>query len=314
MTAALESGFFVGTPAWHRLGRVVPNVESTEEGIKLAHLDWDVLERPVAFLDDTGEPSVIPEHKALVRETDGRTLGIVGAKYTPLQNREAFKFFDPVLAAGSAKLESAGSLKGGRRVWILAKLQNATAEVLPGDPVEAYLLLYNSFDGSTAVGVQFTTIRVVCQNTLAAARDAGAKGLEASIKIRHQAKLCEALDIVQTAVNASKRTFDLTIEQYRYLTRKNLTMGGLDQYLRQVFEVPAGEKLPRYTDYVLQSLEVGPGASLPGVSGTMWGAFNAVTDWLDHTRGRNAERRLESTWFGTGRAIRERAFRYALDA
>ncbi len=314
MSAELESGFFVGTPAWHRLGRVVPNVANTEEGIRLAALDWEVLERPVAFLDDTGEPAVIPDHKALVRETDGRTLGIVGAKYTPLQNREAFKFFDPVLQAGSARLESAGSLRGGKRVWILAKLQHAIAEVLPGDPVEAYLLLYNSFDGSTAVGVQFTTVRVVCQNTLAAARERGRAGLEASIKIRHQAKLGEALDIVQTAVNASKRTFDLTLDQYRYLTRKNLTSGSLDRYLREVFDVAPPEKLPKYTDFVLQSLEVGPGASIPGVSGTMWGAFNAVTDWLDHTRGRNEETRLESTWFGSSRAIRERAFQAALDA
>lgn len=314
MTAALESGFFVGTPAWHRLGRVVPNVDSTEEGIKLAALDWEVLERPVAFLDDTGAPATIPEYKALVRETDGRTLGIVGAKYTPLQNREAFKFFDPVLQNRSARLESAGSLRGGKRVWILAKLEHATADVLPGDPVEAYLLLYNSFDGSTAVGVQFTTIRVVCQNTLAAAREQGSKGMEASIKLRHRGELAEALDIVQKAVNASKRTFDLTLEQFRFLTRKQLTVGSLEKYLRAVFEVPAAEKLPKYTDYVLESLEIGPGSSIPGVAGTMWGAFNAVTDWLDHTRGRNEETRLESTWFGSGRIIRERAFQCALNA
>src|SRR5262249_27318291 len=128
---------------------------------KQAGLDWEVELFPL--FTATGQQVT---HKAVKRSTDGKVLGVVGPRWQPLQNKDAFNWFDPFLAAGQATLEAAGSLAGGTRVWVLAKLNRDPIVVVPGDEVTKYLLLSNGHDGSLAVRCGFTPIRVVCNNTL----------------------------------------------------------------------------------------------------------------------------------------------------
>lgn len=315
MAHEFESGMFVGEEAWHGLGTVLEDPPTVEEGIKTAGLDWTVLEKDIGWYT-FGEPGTneINSHKALVRDSDNSVLGVVGSSYKPLQNREAFAFFNPFLDQQDATLETAGALREGRTVFVLAKLKGSEAEVLPGDPVNGYLLLYNSHDGTLAVGVQFTSVRVVCQNTLTFAINRGGRQDEACVKIRHTRGLKEALGAVQRAINIAGATFSASVEAYQELARKKLPVKGLENYVREVLEFEDAEKTPKALAQIEERYYTGPGYDIPGVSGTYWGAFNAVTDWLDHHRGRSADSSLWSSWFGESKKIRQRAMDTALAA
>ena len=122
------------------------------------------------------------EHKAVRRKTDGKVLGVVGPKYHVLQNRDAFRWFEPFLAAKEAALNTAGSLAEGSRIWVLAKLNRAPLVIAQGDEIEKFILLSHSHDGRLAVRVGFTPIRVVCANTLALAHKKDASNL---IRLKH---------------------------------------------------------------------------------------------------------------------------------
>jgi phage/plasmid-like protein (TIGR03299 family) len=308
MTDHVESGMFVGQPAWHGKGVVVEDAPSVREAIALAGLDWRVEEVPI-FCGDSFEP--IPTHKAIRRDSDQSILGVVGAGFTPVQNVDAFAFFEPFVESGAVTLEAAGSLKGGRRVWVLAKLTDVAGEVGPGDEVRGYLLLYHGHDGSLRIWCLFTPIRVVCWNTATAAIE---DGKNVAVRIRHTKGVHEALEAVQATIDTTRQTFDVTLEAYRTLRRKQLPVEGLEQYVRRVFEVPAAEeRMPRCWDAIQRLAEEGAGSDLPGVRGSLWGAYNAITEWTAYERGRNEDNRLDSNWFGPSRAIRDRAFAVAMD-
>jgi phage/plasmid-like protein (TIGR03299 family) len=311
MAHMFESGFFHKQGAWHGLGNVVQGALSTGEAIAAAGLDWNVEECPLLIPGEHG-PVEVPEHKALLRSTDRRVLGVVGKAYVPLQNRQAFAFFDGFVQSGEATLESAGALKHGRRVWILARINTPPAEIVPGDRVETFLLLSNAHDGSLAIGVNYTPIRVVCNNTLSMALGK-AEAARAIIRIKHTAHSREALEIVRESVELAARSFAFTVTQYRKLARADMGVSGFERYVRQVFDIPEIEtELPRAWDELLERFEVGRGVEVPGVRGTAWGAYNAVTEWVQHVRGRNAESRLDAAWFGEGRRIRDKALEGAV--
>lgn len=316
MTHEFESGFFVKRPAWHRLGTVVQDAPSIEDAIRLAGLDWEVKEQPLwAGTPEVGFRAVF-SHKAIVREGDRYPLGVVSVKYTPLQNAKAFQFFNPFIEKGHVQLETAGSLKHGKRVWILAKVRGAEAEIVPGDEVKGYLLLSNSHDGSQAVRVQFTTVRVVCMNTLSAAERKGDEQLESCLKVRHTANVEAGLEAVQKAVDITNRTFRASVEAYQALARKSITIVGLKDYVREVMHYDGlglTSGMPKCWDFIESAYDGGPGSDIHGVRGTYWGAYNAVADFLDHTRGKSEENRLDSIWFGSGKKIAERALAIALE-
>lgn len=162
MTHEFESGFFVGQSAWHSLGTVLDNPPTTAIAISKAGLNWQVEEKPIFFDPDQTE---ITNYKALVRSSDRSVLGVVSQGYEVLQNQEAFSWFDFLIHEGDVSLEAAGSLKGGKRIWVLAKINNLCIDVVSEDSVLPYLLLSNAHDGTMAIWINFTPIRVVCQNS-----------------------------------------------------------------------------------------------------------------------------------------------------
>jgi len=317
MAHEFETGFFVKEPAWHKLGTVVQTAPNTQEAIKLAGLDWQVQERDLYFsnIDETNKDIVVRNfvqantHKALIRATDNRLLGVVGKDYQALQNVSAFNFFDKFLDTGSCQLEAAGSLKEGKRVWVLAKLRGAQADIVKGDTVQGYLLLSNAHDGTQSVRVQFTTIRVVCWNTLSKAEKAGDSKLENCLRIRHSSKMQLALDAVSQAVDIAKNNFAISVEAFQSLANKKIEIEGLKDYVREVFETP---ELPRSYEYIEDQFLNGYGLNINGVKGTAWAAYNAVTGFIDHKRGNDDSGRLNSTWFGAGQLLRNRAFNCAV--
>jgi len=315
MSHEFETGFFVKTPAWHELGTVVREAPTTAEAIRLAGLDWDVDEWPVWLRwTDKGE---IPTHKALVRSTDEKVLDVVGADYKPLQNSKAFAFFDPFVASGMCELDAAGSLREGKRIWVLARVKGVEGEVVTGDPVRAYFLLYNGHGGA-GVRFCFTPIRVVCWNTATAAVDQ-AMARQALIVIRHTKKVEEAVERVRETVDMAGQTFNVTLEAYRAMAAQQLGVEGLERYVEDVFAYtafkdgkPKQTTAPRAKKSITRLFEGGSGSDIPGVRGTVWAGYNAVTEFLQNHRGRTDATRLDSAWFADGRRLRDKAFKEAM--
>lgn len=159
MPANVETMFSVRETPWHGLGRIIMDAPASREALELASLDWQVESRNIY----SGTGAMIPGYRANVRSTDDAVLGVVSDRYRIVQNEEAFQFTDDLLGEG-VTYETAGSLQGGKKVWMLARLPRKY--LIAGDQVEPYLVIFNSHDGSSGVKVAMTPIRVVCQNTL----------------------------------------------------------------------------------------------------------------------------------------------------
>ncbi len=317
MAHEIESMFYVNEVPWHGLGTQLEAPPTVREAIVASGLDWRVTLKPVMTFDGTE----VPGARASVRESDGRVLGCVGSCYTPLQNEEAFSWFDPFLAAGEATLETAGSLREGSRVWILARLNRAPSKIVEGDEVNKYILLANAHDGSIATRVGFVPIRVVCANTLSLATHANASKL---IRVRHEKNIGRSLDQLRDVMNTANAEFEATAEQYRCLASVAIVEQDLKAYVKMVFAsrpspapvadmlAEADRKSPVY-DSVKKLFETGRGNDLRSVRGTLWAAYNAVTEYVSYERGEDRARRVDGMWFGTGARITQRALDTALE-
>jgi phage/plasmid-like protein (TIGR03299 family) len=294
MSHEFESGFFVAQAAWHGLGTVLRQPPTTEQAIVQAGLDWRVVGEPFYQLDAEQQATL---HKRLMRDRDLRVLGTVSPDYVPLQNQDAFRFFDPLLDQKTVQLDAAGSLQGGKRIWVLAKLTNIAAEIRQQDWVRPYLLLHNSHDGSTSVWLQFTPVRVVCMNTLAGATHHrfGDLWQKKAICIPHTATLSEQLARMQDLIDLTKREFQFSVEEYKAMASQEINNELLACYLGNILGTQRPKLRPEW-DQLVANFETGRGNQ----GKTLWDAYNAVTEWLDHQRGNSLADRLESTWFGAG--------------
>jgi phage/plasmid-like protein (TIGR03299 family) len=311
VTEALESMASVNlrrtnVPSWEKVGKDVEGSLTSAQAIVTAGLDWRVLEKKV-YIDTNGVEGLnvrrVPKHKALVKSNDDVILSVVKDSYHPLQNTDAFKFFDPFIESGLATFESAGSLKGGRIIWVLAALNKAPVDVGGGDVVNKYLLLANGHDAKLSTHVAFAPNRFVCSNAMA-------RTLNASeyIRIRHSSKAQDALKSMQEAVNAMDAAFDITAAQYQFMASRTINPKDLERYVNTVFKlVPDGNEIEKSRHKKMQEditrlFENGAGSFLKTAKGTYWGAYNAVTNWLTHESGSNRvgadERRLYNNWFG----------------
>lgn len=160
MSACVETMFSVREKPWHGLGTVVAEAPDSQSALRLAGLDWEVLPKEIMTVDGK---EVIQGFQANVRDNDDRVLGIVTDRYRIVQNRDAFAFTDALLGKG-VRYETAGSLQGGKRVWLLARLPQQY--IINGEEFSPYLVFMNSHDGSSAIKVAMTPVRVVCNNTL----------------------------------------------------------------------------------------------------------------------------------------------------
>lgn len=159
MAANVESMFYVRETPWHGLGTKVMEAPSSKEALSLAGLDWRVLQEPIY----TENEELVEGYKANIRDSDRKVLGVVTDRYKVIQNEEAFAFTDELLGEG-VRYETAGSLQGGKKVWLLAHLPHEY--IISGERISPYLLFSNTHDGSGAIKVALTPIRVVCNNTL----------------------------------------------------------------------------------------------------------------------------------------------------
>ena len=309
--------FSVKQVPWHGLGKVIKEAPSIEEGIKLANLDWEVKLKDLVIAE-SGEKVT---HRAVVREDTGKTLGVVGPQWKPLQNKDAFQFFDSFIQDGTASLETAGSLRSGGKVWILAKINQSEADVIPGDQLKRYLLLSDDKAGNGSVRVGFTTIRVVCNNTLSYAHrlsDKAKKGDDtknAQIRITHSGQTLKNLEAVKDLINVEQQQFYATLQMYRQLAKKQINQKDIERFVKVNFfssyfnkdglllpdtelHTKTKNNLDKKLDIITELVETGVGSDIKDVRGSYWGLYNAGTEFLTHLDKKDSEQRLDSLWFG----------------
>ena len=312
MAANVETMMFSGTLPWHGEGNPIADSElyNIKSGIKTAGMDWEVDLK--SLFTQEGEKVT---HRACYRKSDNKILGIVGPRWTPVQNWDMFNWFQPMLDAKVAKLHTAGSLCGGTKVWVLAQLDIPNIEIVKNDPVSPFMLLANSHDGSMAVRAGFTPIRVVCTNTLMAAVSSVASQL---IRIRHSSKVLDNMDKVRDIMDLAKQEFVATAEQYKVLASRQIHQGDLRKYVKILLDVEnvSDAELPKKTtnimDEMFKLVDSGMGQDNPLVRGTWWAAYNGINEYLNYAKGRTVSNRMDSLWFGTGATMNAKALETAL--
>ena len=281
-------------PAWHGLGTVFEKEVTTKEMLDLAHLsDWDVR------LEDVGIPDGFESDRSysFVTRTNpfdrnkNDVLGVVGERYVPLQNEDLFDFGDLMLDGGG-RWETAGSIKGGRQVFGSLALERET--VLDpngvGDKVNTYLLINTSHDGSVAIQASITPVRVVCANTLnLALGQRGRNGsVKQSFKIRHTATASGKVQQAREALGLANAYMDEFDVMAKNMIETEISKAKFDEIVALAYPAPTGEdkkgshkKHDNKID-LIQSIYVGEYNNT--ISGTKWGAFNALTERLDWYR------------------------------
>jgi phage/plasmid-like protein (TIGR03299 family) len=311
MAANVQTMAYYGEVPWHKLGTAVPQGVSAKEMIQAAGMDWRVDLRPARGakeINSKGEYSryeLVREGRPNVEEEDV-LLGLVGRRYQPLQNVDAFEFFDPIVGEKKAFFETAGVLGEGERIWVMARMPEAM-EIVKGDDCYNYLLLSNTHTGDGSVIVKFTSVRVVCQNTLMMAMEDGQK----AYRVRHSKKMQFKLDELASFLAITQKVFQRAQETFHMLATVEMTQAHLDEYFEAVFPRTAAQKKkgerPARWGYLHEIFEATPDLQLPNVHGTMWAAYNAITRFEDYKQPQQEEQPdqyLERIWFGGGADIK----------
>lgn len=310
MTNARANMAYVGETPWHGLGQHLTEDASIDQWRVEAGLNWSARRATVQFEAD----DVVREgdSEILFRSDNFGQLGIVSPDYKIVQPGEVLEFFRDLVDSGNMKLETAGSLDNGKKVWALAKTHQ-DFRVFGQDQVEGYLLLATSFDGTLATRAQFTSVRVVCNNTLQLSvrgKSSNAVAIPHSALFNHsQVKL--DLGVLDDSFNQFKDQADM-------LAQRNVSD---KEAIRFIMNVLTGEddaeKLSTRSANVVKHVYGlyagnGMGSSLRSANGTAWGALNAITQYVDHEQGRNVNNRFRSAQFGAGAATKADALQKAL--
>ena len=308
MAHEVEQMMYVGATPWHNLGnRFIEAPKTLEEAMVAAGLDWTVSTKKIYLDDGRSVPAM-----ATVRDSDNSILGVVGTNYKPLQNKNAFDFFNPFVESGMAQIETAGSLMQGKRVWVQAKITSDVDVVKGNDIIERYILLSNSHDGTMAVRAGFTPQRVVCKNTLTMAHHNGESQL---IRIKHSQRVEENLEAVGKIMNLANNAFEATLEQYRFLANKDINSKDLEKYVKMVFKLDEDKEGSgkRLLNNIIPLFEVGRGNDMAEVKGTLWTAYNSISEYLQYEKGKDEQARLNNLWFGQSKTTLEHALKVAMD-
>lgn len=291
---------YAGDVPWHGLGTAVPRDVTPEQMLKVAGLDWEVNKRPMFFTDDNNNP-IMTEEFALVRSSDNKHLTTVSSQWNPVQNLEAFEFFNDFVLTGDMEMHTAGSLKGGKMVWAMAQIKDSF-ELFGGDKVEGYLLFSNPHEFGRSIDIRFTPIRVVCNNTLTMALDGAAKY---SVKINHRQRF--DADEVKSVLGIASERLAKYKEQAEFLGKKKFTNESITEYFKRVFPTLSkdDDQLSRQAEEAMAVLHTQPGAHF--AEGSWWHAFNTITYLTDHKLGRSVDTRLTSAWYGQNRIKKEQA-------
>jgi phage/plasmid-like protein (TIGR03299 family) len=321
MAHLVSSMAYVGDTPWHGLGHALPPNQPIDVWAQKAGMDWRILDTPVRYLSEAqghlGTVHTYPDQRVLYRSDTKEPLSVVSQRYQIVQPREVLEFYRDLSDVSGFELETAGVLKGGRKFWALARTGQTNA-IKGTDTVHGYLLLATSCDGTLATTATPTTIRVVCNNTLAIALN----GAPQAIKVPHR-----------TAFNplAVKQDLGIAISQwdgfmYRMKTlaeRKVKSHESMNFFLNVFAGTDTAATKATSTALtnersIKKAMALyegqGKGAELSSAKGTAWGLLNSVTELVDHERrAKSEDHRQDSAWFGNGAVVKQRALELALD-
>lgn len=314
MAHEISTMAYVNEEPWHGLGNRLTPKQPIEVWQKQAGMDWQINETEVLFNVSNEGGLHVKSHsdsKVLFRSDTHAPLSVVSNRYKVVQPHDVLEFYRDLVSAGGFELETAGVLKEGKKLWALAKTGQETV-LKGGDKVKAYLLLATSCDGSLCTTAQFTSVRVVCNNTLAMAvgNSAGA------IKVPHS-RVFDPQQVKQE-LGLGLTSWETFVSNMRQLAERKINKFEAMSYLINVLgdrSVPVNEQPNSkaiQNVFMLFSGE-GKGSNMASASGTAWGLLNGITAFVDHSRrARSQDYRLDSAWFGQGAMIKEKAFHEAL--
>lgn len=323
MTHLVENMAFVGQTPWHGLGNQLAHHQPLDVWAEQAGLNWSIKETPVRFINSDkgrlGEILSFDDNKVLYRSDTLAPLSVVSQRYQVVQPADILEFYRDLTEKAGFELETAGVLKGGRKIWALAK--TGQSGLLAGnDRTNAYVLLATACDGTLATTAQFTSVRVVCNNTLAVALD----GAVNAVKVSHRSTF--DAQVVKQQLGISVSAWDDFIYRLKVLSQRRVTPREEVRFLKQVFQPDQATTVSRFNPAkvdrrneramrtVLSLYEgSGRGALLPSSRQTAYGLLNAVTEFVDHERrAKSTDHRLDSAWFGQGASLKQTALEKAL--
>jgi len=313
MAHLIESMAYTNATPWHGLGNRLSPKQPLEVWAKQAGMDWQIRESPVYYIADSNEgigmTSLYEDQKVLYRSDTEAALSVVSQRYQVVQPSEILEFYRDLTRVSGFTLETAGVLKGGRKVWALAKT-NQSAKLKGDDVVNGYLLLATACDGTLATTAQFTSIRVVCNNTLAVALDNGTSAVKVPHSTTFDAKA------VKQQLGLSISAWDDFIYRMKILSERKVKSHEAMDFVLRLFADPSAKLAnERAMKKVLTLYEGnGRGAELASSKGTAFGLLNAITEFVDHERrARSTDYRLDSAWFGAGANLKQKALNQSLE-
>lgn len=312
MSHLVETMAYVGATPWHGLGNQLTEQQPIDVWLHEAGMNWTIEQSDVLFnvSQDGMHIRMHRDAKVLYRSDTLAPLSVVSPRYKVVQPHEVLHFYNDLVHAGGFELETAGVLKGGKKLWALAKTGQETL-VRSGDRVKAYLLLATSCDGTLCTTAQFTSVRVICNNTLqiAVGDNLGA------VKVPHSTVFDPLA--VKDALGLGLSDWDVFMRNIKALSQRPISPEEARQYFADVLDepMPVEDATPSKAMQQLHALYsgAGMGSMLTGTRGTAWGLVNAVTEYVDHhRRARSSDYRLDSAWFGQGATLKQRAMHKSL--
>lgn len=315
MAHLVEQMAYVGDTPWHGLGNQLVANQPIERWAEQAGMSFDILETPVRYMSESagalGAIMSFPEQKVLYRSDTKAALSVVSSRYQVVQPREILEFYRDLTEISGFELETAGVLKAGRKIWALAKTgQSGTLK--GNDTINGYLLLATACDGTLATTAQFTSIRVVCNNTLAVALANGT----GAIKVPHSTSFDP--QAVKKQLGVSVSAWDGFLYRMKTLSERKVKSHEAMNYFLRVFTDPTTTATGLNNERAMKKVQAlydgeGKGAEFASSKGTAFGLLNSVTEYVDHERrARSVDHRLESAWFGQGAALKQKALEQAL--
>lgn len=315
---------YVNEVPWHGLGHPLPAGASPEAWQEKAGLLYTVQRTPALYQRGEDLPiQGVAGRDVLYRSDTGDALSVVSHGYHVVQPAEVLAFFSKLAEAGGFTLETAGALSGGRRVWGLAKVSDG-APVVGHDLVRPYLLLATSYDGTMATTAKFTAVRVVCHNTLtmAAGSATGAQSEEdrtegavvQCVRVPHMQKF--DADAVRQRLGIVLTAWERWIVEARLLAQVDVSEAQADKVLSGLLAATQRNSDVRQSRSYKRLMGLFDGAQIGAElcgKGNAWALLNAVTDYVDHERGRSADTRMTSAWFGAGDGLKSSAWKAVRD-
>lgn len=311
----VETMAYAGEKPWHGLGNKLTTLQPIDVWKRQAGMDWMIEESEVRYI--TGNHTVgaihsFPAQKVLYRSDTKRPLAVVSKRFQVVQPEEVLEFYRDLTEYAGFELETAGVLKEGKKFWALARTgQSAT---LKGkDQVNGYLLLATACDGSLATTAQFTSVRVVCNNTLQIALGDN----RGAVKVPHRSEF--NAEAVKQQLGITVAPWNRFVAKMKDLVACPVDPDSVDGLLRRVLVYPGQSgKAPVVNEQAARSVRAlydggGRGAQLASSRGTAWGLLNSVTEYVDHhRRARSDDHRLDAAWFGQGAQFKQRAWDEAM--